>query len=932
MSNFVSYARNNGFSPIQVPDTSERDLRQQQREAEQRRRAFQTGQENRQRVQTQLERNQQLEADNRRQNFELEDTFIKQQRAAEKRNFETRIRNAEQSERDAQQLMKFASSFSATAVEKTNELYKNKRQAEQDFAYSLYYKYGVTSEERAELDRGETEMKDLQESLNPVIADLRRRGASVEEISAMQNLSGYARYGANRAMVERAGRDFSAYALNDTSKYKVGDQMMSLAQAVSEGDELGVRTILDQQRTKYINEAVPGMDPTFLDKYMFDSMREFENQLASGAAKTRLNALKAEDAANKVRLLTSFVNDPQGQGGQLWVNNLDMSGKGNYAVNAAAEIERLKGLADANPDGVIGLIDQIGVAQTTNRATGQTGDFAVVNPGQWSALTAIRQAALARQVSLQDTRNSREKHEEDKLTEALLADLRGAPTSQWEERIKTLQSEGIYSVADKLASEMPNSSAEALRDAEVNDRWEAQAALGMPPTLEDISRQRDISFKLRQQWQKKAANAVEITDSDLAPGREAIAARFKGSYKQFIVVGEPLDDSLILATAAAQREYAQLYSFNRMNGMSDQDAQNDALNKIFTDPKYIPNTEDTTKQPVFDNFVPGNNLPLPESSVVQKFKNAKFDPTQVQLIEKRTFIEGLRTFYETGNLPSSFGRLQLAAESTPKVNLYDVINGQIQALEIEGYEIGPGVKVTQLQDIFQPPQFDEKDLSNSRQALQNYQDARIMLDYKPNPTRSEVARVAVGGIPEPQLTVTPAQRAAIDAVSGPESGALGYEAVNQGTYPDGTIVNPGLLSDLPQHRGKRVVDLTIREVLEIQDLGFQGSDSAWRRKGGVFAIGRYQFIPKTLAALVQRYNLNLDQKFSPQLQDWLFLKYLQEAGPTAWSGVHNDPEAQAIMRAAKGDPIADFESPSPWRQPDTMNPEVIQRYTERNGN
>ena len=32
MSNFVSYARNNGFTPIQVPDTSERDLRQQQRE------------------------------------------------------------------------------------------------------------------------------------------------------------------------------------------------------------------------------------------------------------------------------------------------------------------------------------------------------------------------------------------------------------------------------------------------------------------------------------------------------------------------------------------------------------------------------------------------------------------------------------------------------------------------------------------------------------------------------------------------------------------------------------------------------------------------------------------------------------------------------------------------------------------------------------
>ena len=283
MAEFTSYTRNNGFDPILIPDTTERDLRQQQRDLDQQRRAYQFGRDNRRAFLEQTKENQRLEADNRDRNFELQDTFIKQQRAAEKRNFDRRISNLQSEQSNAEELMKLASTFSASAKDYTNEAYKKKRDAERDFAYSLYYKYGVTTEERDALDSAETDLENLDKTVAPIIVDLQRRGATADEISAMRGLSGYAEYGANRAMVERAGRDFGAFSLNDNTQYLVNGRKQTLVGAISEGDELAVRTIISQQRTRYLNEAVPGMDPVFLDRYMFDSMRDYENGQAQSS-------------------------------------------------------------------------------------------------------------------------------------------------------------------------------------------------------------------------------------------------------------------------------------------------------------------------------------------------------------------------------------------------------------------------------------------------------------------------------------------------------------------------------------------------------------------------------------------------------------------------------------------------------------------------
>ena len=218
---------------------------------------------------------------NRKRNFELNDEFIKSNRAAEKRNFDTRISNLNKKGDKAEQLQQFAEQFSKTAIARTNSAFEEKRKVEQNNAMNLIFKYGVTTAERAEIDAIEGDINSMNAVTSPALQRLKNSGASTDELKQLANLSGYAELGANIGLAKNAGNNYSGYLGADRQEYKVGDEMMTLAQAIDSGDELGVSTILTQQRINYINEAAPGMDPMFLDKYMFDSMRAVENRVMS---------------------------------------------------------------------------------------------------------------------------------------------------------------------------------------------------------------------------------------------------------------------------------------------------------------------------------------------------------------------------------------------------------------------------------------------------------------------------------------------------------------------------------------------------------------------------------------------------------------------------------------------------------------------------
>ena len=110
-----------------------------------------------------------------------------------------------------------------------------------------------------------------------------------------------------------------------------------------------------------------------------------------------------------------------------------------------------------------------------------------------------------------------------------------------------------------------------------------------------------------------------------------------------------------------------------------------------------------------------------------------------------------------------------------------------------------------------------------------------------------------------------------DAVAGPESGAWSYEAFNQGGGSGGTSV----LGKSGSHKevfGRSLTDHTLGEIYHRQNTKQRGlSLDEHMRTGGLHAVGRYQFIGSTLQDEARRMGLSPDTKFTPEVQDNIFL-------------------------------------------------------------
>ena len=114
----------------------------------------------------------------------------------------------------------------------------------------------------------------------------------------------------------------------------------------------------------------------------------------------------------------------------------------------------------------------------------------------------------------------------------------------------------------------------------------------------------------------------------------------------------------------------------------------------------------------------------------------------------------------------------------------------------------------------------------------------------------------------------------------------GYDAVNQiGTHNGRrTLGYSGPFLRLPGNGVRKLTDLTVQEILDLQyDSGWM-TNAQWIAAGKLHAVGRYQFIGRTLRSLVERYNIGRNLKFTPELQDNLALLLLKESGPGNWVG------------------------------------------------
>ena len=133
----------------------------------------------------------------------------------------------------------------------------------------------------------------------------------------------------------------------------------------------------------------------------------------------------------------------------------------------------------------------------------------------------------------------------------------------------------------------------------------------------------------------------------------------------------------------------------------------------------------------------------------------------------------------------------------------------------------------------------------------------------------------------------------------------GYEAFNQGGADKGKKVLgfSGTYGNHPANKGKKLVNMTIQEILNIQDSGYDTKTypmteegwKKWYKSGGIHAAGRYQFVNVALRDAMELANIKPTEKFTPQIQDKLAMALLLNRGQDKWVSMQGNKELQKLL-------------------------------------
>lgn len=134
-------------------------------------------------------------------------------------------------------------------------------------------------------------------------------------------------------------------------------------------------------------------------------------------------------------------------------------------------------------------------------------------------------------------------------------------------------------------------------------------------------------------------------------------------------------------------------------------------------------------------------------------------------------------------------------------------------------------------------------------------------------TIDKIDPAKVGG----SYVIDPTMRSALDVIGAYESDSVGgYNAVNQGGTDAGrtALGYSGDSTKTSLFGGKGVSDMTLGEIMQRQNMP-ASSQAEFEANGGLHAVGRYQFIGKTLAWAAEKAGVPTTEKFTPEVQDYL---------------------------------------------------------------
>ena len=137
----------------------------------------------------------------------------------------------------------------------------------------------------------------------------------------------------------------------------------------------------------------------------------------------------------------------------------------------------------------------------------------------------------------------------------------------------------------------------------------------------------------------------------------------------------------------------------------------------------------------------------------------------------------------------------------------------------------------------------------------------------------------------------------------------GYEAFNQGGSNEGKTVEgfSGTYGDHQANTGKKLTEMTIKDILANQDSGYntklypftkEGTEK-WHKSGGIHAAGRYQFTRVGLREALKRSDLKETDLFSEINQDKLAMILLTQIGSSQWTSMAGNEKLEELLKKYK---------------------------------
>jgi hypothetical protein len=838
---YQGHAQRTGFDPIKAPDQTARILAEGQRTIRGMEAVRNQERQNRDAYLSGLQRKHQLEEQNRDSNYNLEKGFREKYQAAVLQNYKTRVNDANQRAGDIEKITGSLSAFSETLAKKYNEYTEAKGEAEELAGYNAVFEMGITLDEYNQLKTLESQVDAFDQANNGLIASLRERGVGAEQINQFRQLSGRRQVGAMKAFAIQGADNYPIFrAENQDRMFTINGEEHSLNTAQNAGPAVWA-AVNAQLRTEYLKQY-RGLDPKFLNEYLFKGMREVENQEKVAFANQRSKALSAEFKEEQTNELVTDFKAGGAQGIMDWITRTSGGTSVGLRTQRLAAISTLVDMAKSGQFTASDLEELKAHGVTLNGAKAPKAFGELYSRDLVELSTAIesfnRKEYEQDKFELEQQKDQAEKDLHDFVTKN--GPLSEEEKTQYEEWWRQTFKEHPPSGITKFTT------TEELADKEADRILEAKARVGQLTTLELMTGR--YSTNLINKYRSFATQGDSASKEFVTSTKKAVDQSLKQSLAGLATSPEALSGQFYMMQALAHQDLESRASKLMTKGASPEEAYQEAYQEI--DKEIKAGVDGKTGRYALKTDSKG----IPLSGEEAGFRQLSGDSGQQQSIRR---ISQMRNRVAQDNMVIKKTNILTHDEvvAVKNVGKGGSIPGFVYALN----QMYPNMTPFELMDVLmesagqkpitRPPSAAAYDMVRPQ--------FRGLMTFRPSLARTTQAFALSGGPGAPYkqiLDLIASKESSNDTVNG------GYDSLNTGGSNDGMTAH-GSGTGLGKF-GRSLTEMTVGEVMDLQ------------ARGVLHATGRYQIIQTTLAGLVKNGKASRSDLYDQATQDRLAIALL----------------------------------------------------------